>query len=593
MKKLISCLLVVLMFCGFIQMGTLPVNSYAAEDSNATVEAEATQSEDINIAIKKVKLSYSGLYSVLGEDINFLHLPLWGRSEETINPELYYGKVTDIFYTGDLYIKDGRIYTTGCWHYCFSDIPENYPISNNDENFYITPIYDLTEEYNWYDDSYLQESYLLENSWKKVASILNMGDDSLQWYIARQRAVYDFTNIYEDCSKDATASTPTQQTVVYNPAAWGFKDAEVLLMYSQIYSALDQNSNYINGLVTITNVLTSVNSALEALFFEGYGVQSDFDFYNFLELPLQKETEQILRQQSYYTNSVMTHINHHDNNKTLAVNSPDGFTVTFFKNSEILLNTLLQRSNYFVCGKGYISKYGITGRPAIKFNIDTYADVYGSPICILKQVKTEEDFSKIRDVASGRYYYNPIKVCYLFGIITGTSATEINPNKTMNRAMFVTMLWRLNGAPEVENTHIFKDVPDKAYYTKAVCWAYDCGLTSGTSKDTFSPKEALTREQAVVFLCRLHEIFGYSFGKPIESDINNFKDKDKVHGWAFKAMVEAISHGVLAGKSIDGDLYIDPRTPITRAECITLLYRLLELENVKVFCDFIKVGNPS
>ena len=78
MKKLISCLLVVLMFCAFMQMGTFPVNSYAAEDSNATVEAKATQSVDINIAIKRVKLSYSGLYSVLGEDINFLHLPLWG-----------------------------------------------------------------------------------------------------------------------------------------------------------------------------------------------------------------------------------------------------------------------------------------------------------------------------------------------------------------------------------------------------------------------------------------------------------------------------------------------------------------------------------
>ena len=597
MKRLISCLLVVLMFWGFIQMCTLPVNSYAAEDSYSPVEAKNTQSDGEDYAIKRVKLShselYNELYSYIGDEADFIHLPVWGISEEEINPELYYGKVTDVFYTGDLYVNEGKIYTTGCWHYCFTDTPENYPVSDNNEDFCITPLYNLTDVSDWYDDSYLFNNCLLERNWKAIASILNMGDGSLQWYIARQRAVYDFANVYEDCIKGETPGTSQQSDVVGNPEAWGFKDAEVLSMYDQIYYALGQNNLYVKGLVTVTNILNSVSSVLEALMYDGYGVQSDFDFYNFLELPIQKETEQILRQQSRYTNSIMSYTNSYDKSKIIAVNSPEGFSVNIFKNSDNLLNLLLQRSNYSVCGKGYVSKYGITGRPAIQFNVDTYTDVYGVPICTLKQIKTEEDFSAIKDIDPNRYYYRPIKMCYLLGLIHGTTNTKISPNDYMNRAMFVTILWRLNGAPEVENTHVFKDVSNNNYYTTAVYWAYSCGLTSGTSPTTFSPKSRLTREQAVVFLYRLHNNFGYGFGKPNGANINDFKDVSTVSPWAYKAMSEAIANGVIAGKRIDGELHIDPRSAITRAECVTLLYRLLELNKIQWFCEFLNGDDIS
>ena len=86
--------------------------------------------------------------------------------------------------------------------------------------------------------------------------------------------------------------------------------------------------------------------------------------------------------------------------------------------------------------------------------------------------------------------------------MNGSSATTFSPSVKTNRAMIVQMLYNLEGKPAVDKSNNpFTDVPD-TWYTDAVLWAYQSGVTTGTSATTFSPDALVTREQVAVFLYR-------------------------------------------------------------------------------------------
>ena len=107
------------------------------------------------------------------------------------------------------------------------------------------------------------------------------------------------------------------------------------------------------------------------------------------------------------------------------------------------------------------------------------------------------------DVAKGTYYYSAVLWAVEKGITAGTSATTFSPDDTCTRAQIVTFLWRYKGQPEpVAANNPFSDVYKSAYYAKAVLWAAENGVTSGTSASTFSPDDTCTRAQVVTFLYR-------------------------------------------------------------------------------------------
>ena len=90
------------------------------------------------------------------------------------------------------------------------------------------------------------------------------------------------------------------------------------------------------------------------------------------------------------------------------------------------------------------------------------------------------------------------------GITSGTSATTFNPEKTCNRAEVVTFLWRAAGEPKVDNSNPFVDVPDGQWFTDAVLWAAENGITEGTSDTTFAPGKVCNRAEVVTFLYRAY-----------------------------------------------------------------------------------------
>ncbi len=110
--------------------------------------------------------------------------------------------------------------------------------------------------------------------------------------------------------------------------------------------------------------------------------------------------------------------------------------------------------------------------------------------------------SPFADVSVGSYYYDTVLWAVEQGITSGTSTTAFSPEASCTRAQVATFLWRTESSPAVSGGASFADVADNTYYTNAVIWAANSGVTSGTSATTFSPDAVCTRAQIVTFLYR-------------------------------------------------------------------------------------------
>ena len=110
----------------------------------------------------------------------------------------------------------------------------------------------------------------------------------------------------------------------------------------------------------------------------------------------------------------------------------------------------------------------------------------------------------------GLYYYEPVKWAFEAGITTGTSPTTYSPDDSVSRAQMAVFLWRLAGEPGATQPHGFSDVPAGSYYAEAVAWLSEAELTTGTSPTTFSPDDAVTRAQMAAFLLRLVDDYGWT-----------------------------------------------------------------------------------
>ena len=121
-----------------------------------------------------------------------------------------------------------------------------------------------------------------------------------------------------------------------------------------------------------------------------------------------------------------------------------------------------------------------------------------------------------KDVQKDAYYFDAVAWAVKHQITSGTSATEFSPEASCTRGQIVTFLWRAAGAPEPKTTaNPFADISEDAYYYKAVLWAVENGITVGTADNAFSPDQTVTRSQTVTFLYRAAgapEASGHRFG---------------------------------------------------------------------------------
>ena len=169
------------------------------------------------------------------------------------------------------------------------------------------------------------------------------------------------------------------------------------------------------------------------------------------------------------------------------------------------------------------------------------------------------------DVPAGSYYEDAVVWAVEKGITSGTSAVTFDPNGICTRAQAVTFLWRAAGSPAPKSMNSFADVPADAYYAKAVAWAVENGITSGTGGGKFSPDATCTRAQIVTFLYR-------AAGSPAVSGGSVFSDV-KAGAYYADAVTWAASKGITGG--IGNGLFGSDNN-CTRAQVVTFLYRYVE-----------------
>lgn len=165
------------------------------------------------------------------------------------------------------------------------------------------------------------------------------------------------------------------------------------------------------------------------------------------------------------------------------------------------------------------------------------------------------------DVPNNAYFYEAVKWAVKNGITTGVGNDLFAPEQPCTRAQIVTFLWRAAGSPEPKGTSSFADVAAGSYYAKAVAWAVENGVTTGTTTSTFSPDATCTRAQAVTFLARALKAKAASAAE--------FSDVPTDSYFA-DAVAWAAANGVTEG--VGGGLFA-PDNDCTRGQIVTFLYR--------------------
>ena len=164
------------------------------------------------------------------------------------------------------------------------------------------------------------------------------------------------------------------------------------------------------------------------------------------------------------------------------------------------------------------------------------------------------------------YYYNAMLWALERGITSGTSRVTFSPNDTCTRGQVMTFLYAAKGKPEADwSNNPFVDVKKSKYYYKPVLWAYQNGITNGVDDTHFQPNGSCTRAQVVTFLWALS-------GKPNpKAGSNPFQDVKKSN-WYYTAVLWAYQNGITSG--VDAT-HFGPNQTCTRGQVVTFLDALL------------------
>lgn len=177
--------------------------------------------------------------------------------------------------------------------------------------------------------------------------------------------------------------------------------------------------------------------------------------------------------------------------------------------------------------------------------------------------KAEQSTGKnpFTDVPAGCYYEDAVIWAVDKGITAGTDATTFNPDGICTRAQIVIFLWRAAGSPEPKSMSSFSDVSADSYYAKAVAWAVEKGITSGTGDGKFNPEEPCTRAQSVTFLYR-------AAGSPAVIGSAEFSDVASDTYYA-AAVAWAAKNGITSGT---GGGQFGSDNECTRGHIVTFLF---------------------
>ena len=181
------------------------------------------------------------------------------------------------------------------------------------------------------------------------------------------------------------------------------------------------------------------------------------------------------------------------------------------------------------------------------------------------------------DVAKGKWYYDAVEYCYMNRLMSGVADGYFSPNGTVTRAMFVTILSKVDKADTSGYTEMsFADIVSDKWYSAAVEWAYKSGYTSGIGQTpdgapTFAPNGEVSRQQLATFL------YAYSSLKGIKTDgradLSSYSDAQSISSWAQESMRWAVHSGLLSGTTLTT---LEPKKTASRAMVAVIIRQYVE-----------------
>ena len=190
------------------------------------------------------------------------------------------------------------------------------------------------------------------------------------------------------------------------------------------------------------------------------------------------------------------------------------------------------------------------------------------------------------DVPSNAWYAKAVSWARDNDVFQGTSETTFSPDAPMTRAMMVTVIYRMYGgfmSVDMEDELPFTDINNTSYYYDALKWCYALKIINGTSATTFSPNNAITREQVAAIMHRVAKTFDFGAGPDGPNyvvtptgDLNRFPDADEISNYAKEDMLWCVENNLISGTAKDGEVFLAPRTNTTRAQVAMILMRFEE-----------------
>ncbi len=181
----------------------------------------------------------------------------------------------------------------------------------------------------------------------------------------------------------------------------------------------------------------------------------------------------------------------------------------------------------------------------------------------------EEPAMPFVDVNEGDWFYDVVLYAYENGLMTGTSADTFAPNTATTRGMIVSMLARLEGVTSAEDAG-FADVAANDWYATAVNWAASVGVVNGYEDNTFRPNAPITREQMAAILYNYADYKGYDVSA--RADLSDYADAASISSWAEDVLSWANAEGLINGMTATT---IDPQGATTRAQTAAMFERFL------------------
>ena len=185
----------------------------------------------------------------------------------------------------------------------------------------------------------------------------------------------------------------------------------------------------------------------------------------------------------------------------------------------------------------------------------------------------DDDKSPFYDLREDHWAREYIDECFDAGIMNGTGGGKFSPSGAVSRAQVVTTLWRLAGEPAAEGEGTFVDVADGTWYTDAVKWAAECGITTGVGGDYFAPDRTVTRGEVAAILYRYAEYAGDDV--TAKAELSTFADADELSDWNRDAFAWCAAEGIITGKTAgeSSPVRLAPSDALTRAEIAAVLCR--------------------